>query len=439
MKRAALIVLSLVAVGIVSLQFSSFVRSAETWRQQPAARERLQITDPFDNHVLSKGSHSMSATVHMPREIRRLPVKGYVNAVAWNAEGSRLAALSNFGGTVTIWDTKTWAVFKEFHRYGGAYSFNSLAFLPDGTLLTATPIGDYSQDPRYANTPLTDPRYNTLQIFSLIQWNPETAKPVRYIPDLGYPPKDLSVKVTDTFAVSANGSLIAGIGGGFSTVLLYDARRGVLLHKITLPSFVVRWHRPRIRPKWMSPQQYWSFPDGRIQQLKDVPRSLAFSPNGRELAVGTASGKVEFFNVHSGALTHSITAYTQSYSCSALAYSPNGKLIAVGKAKDINVSDPNDISTTVWRVRSGTLVTALTGSTQMTQGKPEATAVETLAWSPAGNVIAVGDDGSLRLWQVDHATPTLLLDVEKPGTFSIKYSPQGVLAVARKKEVLIYQ
>ena len=412
MKRVAFIVLVLVAVGIVSLRFSSFVQSTEAWQQQPAAREILQVAASIGRHVLPKGSDAMPTTMHIPHEIRRLPVKGYVNAVAWNADGTRLAALSNFGSTVTIWDTRTWAVLNEFHRYGGAYSFNSLAFLPDGTLLTATPVGDYSQDPRYANTPLTDPRYNTLQIFSLIQWNPETGKPVRYIPDLGYPPKNLSVKVTDTFAVSANGSLIAGIGGGFSTVLLYDARRGALLHKITVPP---------------------------VSGRKDVARSVAFSPDDRDLAVGTMSGKVEFFNVRNGALSHSITVYGEDYSCSALAYSPDGRLIAVGKAKDIDVREPNDISTTVWRVHTGTLVTALTGSTQMTQGKPEATDVETLAWSPAGNVIAVGDDGSLRLWQVDHATPTLLLDVEKPGTFSVSYSPQGVLAVARKNEVLIYE
>jgi len=50
------------------------------------------------------------------RESRRLAVKAYINAVAGNVDGSRLAALSNFGGTVTVWETAKWAVVNEFNR-----------------------------------------------------------------------------------------------------------------------------------------------------------------------------------------------------------------------------------------------------------------------------------------------------------------------------------
>lgn len=99
-----------------------------------------------------------SADEPAAQEARRLRVDNYVNAVAWNTAGSRLATLSNFGGTVTIWDAKAWNVVNEFDRYGGPFSYNSFAFLPDGTLLTAAPIGK-SPDPKYA----------TLAIFSLIQ------------------------------------------------------------------------------------------------------------------------------------------------------------------------------------------------------------------------------------------------------------------------------
>ena len=168
MKRAALIVLVLVAVGVVSLHFSSFVQSTKAWRQQPAAREILQVAASIGRHVLPKGSNAMPTTMHIPHEIRRLPVKGYVNAVAWNVDGTRLAALSNFGSAVTVWETKTWAVLKEYLRYNGAsYAFNSLAFLPDGALLTSSPIGDFS-----AKTPVTAAQVQTLETFSLIQWNP---------------------------------------------------------------------------------------------------------------------------------------------------------------------------------------------------------------------------------------------------------------------------
>jgi WD40 repeat protein len=358
---------------------------------------------------LEKDNSKLDAR-HIPQEIHRLHVKDDINAVAWNADGSRLAALSGFGSTVTLWETKTWTVLKEFRRYGGAYSQNSLSFLPDGTLLTAAPGGDYSQDPRYANTTLTDARYNTLEIFSLIQWNVDTGKPVHYLPDLGYPPKDLSKKITNTFAVSPDGSLVAGIHGD---VLLYDVKRGSLLRSITIPPF----------PKH-----------------KDVAVSVAFSPNGQVLAIGTMFGWLRFYNVNDGVPSHSILAYpTEEYSCGALAYSPDGQQIAIGKHKNINVREPNDISTTVWRVSDGALVASFTGSMQKIGGVPEATPVRTLDWSPLGDVIAVGDDGSLRLWRVDNPTNTPLLDIETPGTYSIKYTSQGALAASHKNEVVIYK
>lgn len=95
-----------------------------------------------------------------------------INAVAWSADGMRLASLSNFGGTVTVWDASNWAVVNRFERYGGAYSQNSLVFLPDNTLLTAASVG---------KSP--DPDYETLAVFSLIQWDPLTGRKLRYIPD----------------------------------------------------------------------------------------------------------------------------------------------------------------------------------------------------------------------------------------------------------------
>jgi hypothetical protein len=49
-------------------------------------------------------------------EFKRLEVKGYLNAVAWNNDNSRLAALSDFGRTITVWETRNWSLIKEFDR-----------------------------------------------------------------------------------------------------------------------------------------------------------------------------------------------------------------------------------------------------------------------------------------------------------------------------------
>jgi len=174
--RSAMQVISVLVLVLVASLFYCLLPTSQVWA--------FSIANLFEEN-----------NKNAPREIHRLHVKSYINAVAWNMDGSRLAALSDGGSTITLWETKTWTVLNEFHRYSGAYAGNSLAFLPDGTLLTAAPIGDYSGDPRYANTPLTDSRYKSQEIFSLIRWNPETGKIVGYIPDLGYPPTDLSVKI----------------------------------------------------------------------------------------------------------------------------------------------------------------------------------------------------------------------------------------------------
>jgi WD40 repeat protein len=352
---------------------------------------------------------------HAPQEIQRLHVKGYVNAVAWNADGSKLAALSNFGGTITLWNTKNWTVINEFNRYGGAYSFNSLAFLPDGSLLTSAPIGDYSKDPRYANTPLTDSRYDTLQIFSLIQWNPVTGKPVHYIPDLGYPPSDLSTKVTNTFAVSNDGKRIAATNG--PKVFLYDGESGSLIKELSLD--------------------------------RDDARSFAFSPDGKELAMGTMKGQVRFYDSKDGSLLRSNEVYSQKwYACSALAYSPNGKFIAVGKYKNLDGGlidgvfksrSADSIAVKILRVSDGAVIDSLVGSTEKYNGKNDALGVWSISWSPQGDFLAIGDERSFRLWKVESTPKLLLSEKTSRATFSTTFSAEGMLAAADNDEVIIYQ
>lgn len=335
-------------------------------------------------------------------EIRRLHVDNYINAVAWNADGSRLAALSNFGGTVTLWDSHSWVVVKEFHRYGGAYSANSLAFLPDGTLLTTAP-GGISPDPRYA----------TLAIFSLIQWNAETGQAVRYIPDLEHLPKDLSGKIgpTDTFVVSADGSLIASILGG--NVCLFE----------THSWSVARWFATPPTPKH-----------------PDYAAALAISPNGRQVAVGTGSGYVHLFGIDDRAPALSFSAYADDIvpplrprpSCNAIAFSPDGRILATGRGL-IDIQETDDGWIRLWRVEDGALVARLTG------GKDSAL---TIAWSPSGDRLAVGDDWTLRLWQISgmpqpEQQPQMPKKI-RDKSYSVAFSPSGVLAASDAAEVVIY-
>jgi WD40 repeat protein len=372
---------------------------------------------------------ALAEEANVPQVVHRLKVADNINAVAWNADGSQLAALSNFGGTITLWNTADWTVINEFHRYPASYAFNSLAFLPDGSLLTAAPLGPYSDDPKYGHSSLIGAtHYDSLQIFSLIDWNPEVGKPVRYIPDLGDPPKDLSIKVTDTFAVSPEGSRVAGSSG--PKAFLYDSQKGVLIRAVDIPG-------------------------------SDNARSVAFSPDGKTVAVGTMDGKVYFFDSHDGALHGSFDAYPDSggvrvldpqtheqvtkkaphYSCSALAFSPDGELIAVGRSKNFNIKTPDLTSTTIWRVKDDTLIASLDGLGVPIFDKQESAPVHSLSWNPQKSVLAIADGTSLRLWQIDGSTRKLLLSekVFPHGFYSNAFSSQGMLAAAENNEIIVYQ
>jgi WD40 repeat protein len=358
-----------------------------------------------------------------PREINRLHVDGYINAVAWAADGSRLAVLSGFGRNITLFRSSDWHIVNKFERYGGAYSDNSLSILPDGSLLTATPAGDYSNDPVRAHVTLEDPRYSRLDVFSLIQWNVETGKRVRYLPDVLNPLSELSQRVgpTDTFVVSHNGLMVAGIWG--DKVLIYESQSGMLLKSLDLPP---------------------SFGHG------DIARSVAFSPNGQELAVGTMNGLVLFIDTSEWSISRSFTAYpNEEYSCSALLYISNGKMLVTGKHKNFDgelrngvwvTRSPSVIGADIWRVDNGDKIGSLTGSVVQLNGIDEAASVHSLSWIPLASILAIGDGAGLLLWKVTPQRQTLLFSKSiHHGAYSTSVSSQGILAASDNDDVVLYR
>src|SRR5437868_126445 len=64
--------------------------------------------------------------------VHRLFLNDYLQAIAWSADGAKLAALSKFGSLITIWDTQTWKKLREISQYGGTYAGDSLAWTSDG-------------------------------------------------------------------------------------------------------------------------------------------------------------------------------------------------------------------------------------------------------------------------------------------------------------------
>ena len=124
--------------------------------------------------------------------------------------------------------------------------------------------------------------------------------------------------------------------------------------------------------------------------------SVAFSPNGRTLAAGSADHKVWLWNVADPAHPTRLGPLTGPASVFSVAFSPDGRTLAAGSVDDKvwlwDVADP---------AHPTPLGPPLTGP---------ASAVNSLAFGPDGRTLAAGSvDGTVRLWDVaDPAHPTPL-------------------------------
>ena len=117
--------------------------------------------------------------------------------------------------------------------------------------------------------------------------------------------------------------------------------------------------------------------------------SVAFSPDGRILAVAEFPGFIQLCDSDTGQVKRTIQA--PAWIAGSSAWSHDGKWIAAGLwtgAKD-GVSPPgNDV--VIWDVASGELVRSLKGHT----GE-----VQAVAFSPDGKfLVSGGDDGTARVW-----------------------------------------
>jgi WD40 repeat protein len=122
--------------------------------------------------------------------------------------------------------------------------------------------------------------------------------------------------------------------------------------------------------------------------LKTIAGAVAFSPNGKILAVCDSGASAYLFNVGNG----SRLATFPDPGGSVAAFSPNGKILAVGG---------NGASTYLWNVATHKLIITLTepGVSSFDLG------VNAVAFSPDGTTLAVaGNNGDTYLWGISALT-----------------------------------
>lgn len=147
-------------------------------------------------------------------------------------------------------------------------------------------------------------------------------------------------------------------------------------------------------------------PEGAVGRLGlGTNYDIAFSPDGRYLAIGTSLGielrdavsleLVRFFHGHTGSV----------YS---VAFSPAGRTLAFGSS---------DETIKLWNVDIGEELRTLTGHTG---------SVNSVTFSPDGRTLASGSsDETIKLWNVDIGEELRTLTGHSEVVYSLEFSPNG--------------
>ncbi|MEH2042595.1 WD40 repeat domain-containing protein, partial [Nostoc sp.] len=134
--------------------------------------------------------------------------------------------------------------------------------------------------------------------------------------------------------------------------------------------------------------------------------SVAYSPNGQQLASASRDKTIKIWDVSSGQLLKTLTGHSDSVI--SVAYSPNGQQLA---------SASWDKTIKIWDVSSGQLLKTLTG---------HSSEVISVAYSPNGQQLAsASDDKTIKIWDVSSGQLLKTLTGHSSEVYSVAYSPNG--------------
>lgn len=327
-------------------------------------------------------------SVNFPFTLKKemeLSTPGGAVALAWSPDGSRIAAASDYGQTLTVWDSSGRQL-KEMHRNGGGPILErSIAFANGSSELLFPPDGaDENQ--------------------ALSIWGVDSGKVVGSV--IGPAPSKAAgsnlarhfstLDAAHLLAIQTSGSADAP---GATNVAMYNTTNWQIFHG------------------------YY---------VDEGPTALSAFYNGSHIAVGSGSGVVTLLDASNVGDTRQFRAYEKSnfgeISIGAIAGSPDGSLVFVGaNGGALTGPEAGTEQAANWS-NSAVIAQVLRSSDGRRVGafSPAVRSIWQAAWDPKGRFVAFVDDaGNLFLWR----PMTSMLSYAKiklpDKGFALAISPQG--------------
>jgi WD40 repeat protein len=352
----------------------------------------------------SKGMHLQVA------KLRSLATKVSPTGIAWSPDGSKIAAIHDFGGAISVWSASGDLIVSIKREVTtGPYVGSSLAFMPDSrTILAPAPTPTHSD------------------ISSLGLWDAESGALLRVLPA---PTSDriFQAVVARIFTLSPDGSLVA--------VRPIDSRGPISIYRTDNGSLV------KIRQVWASETQ-----DLKPFLRSDVPgitpsyevtpsdfpegvEALAFAPNNNELAVGLLTGSATIDVDPSSSFLRFVESPRKPIVC--LAYTPDGKFLATGARSRMTGARDTHAAYLQIREASSGIVVVEDATVREVRG---------LAWDRDGQVLAVITDGDVLHLYRPFVNGNVHQDVPiATGAFTLSFSPtRSELAVSTETGIDFY-
>jgi WD40 repeat protein/tRNA A-37 threonylcarbamoyl transferase component Bud32 len=193
-------------------------------------------------------------------------------------------------------------------------------------------------------------------------------------------------------------------GGKVRDIVLIDDGRH-LLRRIHIQVKVTRWRTFWLWIRGAMRSEVW-------KQINTLPSkggpvwSVAFSPDRRFLAIGSADTMIRLWRVGDVKMVQTLKGHNDTVM--SLAFHPNGQTL---------VSSGADSTIHVWAVDSGERVQTLSD---------HASTIWSMAFSPDGRVLASGSgDNTIKLWRTEDYSLLRTLTRHNESALSVAFSPDG--------------